>query len=98
MKCSTELLLSAAFVLTPRDHWTKGAYQISTPKGPAYCVYGALIHAQVQRQCRPADFSRAVDALRRAVGDYITYWNDEIAKHKDVLNALYRAADIAEGA
>jgi hypothetical protein len=54
MKCSTELLLSAAFVLTPRDHWTKGAYQISTPKGPAYCVYGALIHAQVQRQCRPA--------------------------------------------
>lgn len=105
MKRETEILLSAAFVLTPEKNWTRhylardqrGCFVEPTDaRAVSWCLLGAL-DAAGDRHC-PARF------LHEAIGNSehwcgalgaIAYFNNTHT-HAEVLDALYRAAEIAE--
>lgn len=97
MKPATEILLSAAFVLTPEENWTKGVYvrcDIRTG-APSWCLIGALSRAAASV---PGVYETALLALQTAAGTpYLAIWNDHPKRtHAEVLRALYQAAEIAE--
>lgn len=95
MKPSTEVLLSTAFVLTPKENWQKYGYAFSDD-GP-YCLVGALIRA-ARNYPTDAVYAEAYRVLEAIVGNNsVSGWNDAPGRtHSEVLDALYRAAEIAE--
>lgn len=108
MKPTTEILLSAAFALTPKEHWTQGAGardadgrsldQDDYPDAQCWCVEGALYAAMLE--LRPSSYSHYFDAFRafsKTVGRTAHEWNDARKRtHAEVLDALYRAAELSE--
>lgn len=102
MKPATEILLSAAFVLTPPENWTQnymarnkrgdGRYY-SAPDAVCWCVVGAMLSAR--RALDAPGYDAALDFLDMACGmNRVTFNNTHT--HAEVLDALYRAAEIAE--
>lgn len=114
MKPETEILLSTAFALTPKENWTRRKYARDDMGRPVcersmeascFCVLGALTQAVREIEGRgfaeSSAYSRATYCLRRAIRHdrpdvvLISSWNDRHT-HAEVLDALYRAAEIAE--
>ncbi len=108
MKPATEILLSAAFVLTPEENWTRMSFARDARGGPLYhpdhpsaqswCVIGAIA---VAANCRWDDVpaQAPIRLLGAAVGRggaaAVADWNNRVT-HAEVLDALYRAAEISE--
>jgi hypothetical protein len=105
VKPATEILLSAAFALTPEENWTQNAIarthdghgaDCDAPHAASWCVVGALIEAKrVVRDVDGSSYSVARRALMTACGDDYIYFNNT-RTHAEVLEALYKAAEIAE--
>ena len=103
MKPATIALLDAAFALTPREHWTQHQTALDAdtlillpyhPDAVKWCVQGALDAATVRNF---AVYEKAIEALYEAIDGDIESWNDHPKRtHKQVLDALYRAATISE--
>lgn len=97
MKPATEILLSAAFVLTPKENWCQRKYE--TPGG-RMCMATAVnktAHALGFGYC---GVMNARDYVYRVIGPLVSMvdFNDANGRtHAEVLDALYRAAEIAEG-
>lgn len=100
MKRETEILLSAAFVLTPEENWTQFAYGKTADgeevwhtdaRACRWCLDGALRLAGNEEPAVDA----ARHALWRATGHGAIAFNDNHT-HGEVLDALYLAAEIAE--
>lgn len=105
MKPATEILLSAAFALTPAENWTQGGFArtasrrwigMDLPHAACWCVEGALYQAKRTLGLTGNDSHAAWIALSNAVGTGPASFNDTHT-HAEVLDALYRAAELAEG-
>ena len=104
MKPATEILLSAAFALTPEENWTQNALartrsgdstDRSTPYAVSWCVVGAIGEAQDALGVRAwTDVGRALTAA--CGGDYVTFNNTRT--HAELVEAIYKAAEISEEA
>lgn len=112
MKPATEILLSAAFVLTPVENWTTEVFarrasgQLSLTLQDddiaCFCARGALYAAggmSHARHARPRAVITAETYLLRAAGltddDCFGSWNNTHT-HAEVLDALYKAAELSE--
>lgn len=97
MKPATEILWSAAFALTPREHWWNGTTREHI--AVVGCAYVAICTAA--EELAPKAFKErlaALDAANQAAGggvDQIIAFNDTHT-HEEVLGVLYKAAEIAE--
>lgn len=109
MKPATEVILSAAFALTPRRNWVQNHDAVDSsgtpvlynnPNACRFCMAGALMAAGYELEYRIFDRIQVRDALFAATGSAcVTDWNDDPKrKHSEVLEALYKAAEIAEAA
>ena len=106
MKPATEILLSAAFALTPEENWTQhylgrnadGCFVEPNATGAvSWCVLGALDAAGGRSEAiKP--LHEAIGAPRHEFGVMaaIAGFNNTHT-HAEVLAALYKAAEIAEG-
>lgn len=104
MKPATEILLSAAFVLTEESNWW-GRGRASKPN--QVCAYTAIMMAGDELFPGPGRYAAsdaAVAALRTVVHADVGHrsifgWNDTRKRtHTEVVDALYRAAEITESA
>jgi hypothetical protein len=96
---STEVarvLREARTLIETPDRWLQGGlYEFNFGKVARCCALGAI------NEAAQGDLSRAyrdaTEALRRAAGPDIVYWNDDPATtHADVLSAFDRAIASAE--
>jgi hypothetical protein len=98
MKPATEILLSAAFVLTPEENWW-GRGRVH--KDGQSCVYVAI--SEVRRAMYGDKdgydaLDAAIEKLRKVIAPHPMFeWNDSRKRtHAEVLDALYRAAELSE--
>lgn len=105
MKPATEILLSAAFVLTPEENWTQGAaartsrgwiVHTTHPDASCFCMVGAVRESAVALGYNLSGCSDAMAAVQRVIksgawGD----WNDRNT-HRGVLRVIYKAAKLSE--
>jgi len=112
MKPTTEILLSAAFALTPPENWNQGrlgldrdgVYVEPTSRlAVSWCALGAIDAAGGNR--KELTTIAAVSALANVIprdADEGARWAvarfNNTHAHAEVLDALYRAAEIAESA
>jgi hypothetical protein len=103
VKPATEILLSVAFALTPKENWTQHAVARTTaghladadaPHAASWCLVGALIEAN--KALGVDRYMQAHDALCDAVGGSFINFNNT-RTHKQVLRAIYKAAELSEG-
>lgn len=97
MKPATEILLSAAFVLTPEENWFGKGVNRQAGK---ICALLAIDDAAkvIDADAREAAFDAMDRAINKRVTDdrmSIIYFNDNHS-HRQVLNRLYKAAELAE--
>lgn len=105
MKPATEILLSAAFALTPKENWTQGVIardesservMLADPAACKFCAAGAIWAATDALGLRDSDALIAVEYVEKVTGTlFFGHWNDTHT-HAEVLAALYKAAEIAE--
>ena len=106
MKPATEILLSAAFVLTPKENWTKGVCardakgrEVNTdaPEARCFCVVGSFLATMDECGFGVEDYDAACDTFSRAMGSYC--WAGDLNDthtHAEVLDAIYKAAELSE--
>ncbi len=105
MKPATEILLSAAFALTPEENWTKGAlardatgdgiyYTVGT--AISWCVVGAACAAGRELKLPSEVADEALSYLDKVCGMNRVMFNNNVATHEQLLDAIYRAAELAE--
>lgn len=103
MKPATEILLSAAFVLTPPENWTQEEIARDAeglrvldedPRACRWCFIGAIRQSAFTLGHKPVPHD-IWDAIEAAGAGACGSWNDTHT-HAEVLDALYRAAEIAE--
>lgn len=101
MKAATEILLSAAFVLTPEENLARralardgsgGEVYTYSPEACRFCMSGAIIEAAIALRLQP---DGAWDALDKVGVSIAPDFNDSHT-HAEVLQALYRAAELSE--
>ncbi len=101
MKPATEILLSAAFVLTPEENWLKGSLARTgdgvdvmpeDPRAVSFCLVGAF-SAMGEK---PGKYGAREYLLRVIGGCGLLSTFNNTHTHAEVLDALYRAAEIAE--
>lgn len=109
MKPETEILLSAAFVLTPEENWCRFAYAtdedgnemtlaavtLANPRVARMCVVAAIVAAG--NDYSPGYARRAHLLFTKATGpSYSGEGFNNTHTHAEVIDALYKAAELAE--
>lgn len=107
MKPATEILLSAAFVLTPKENRTTHARartddgdEVSplNPHATCWCMFGAVQAVAAWPGYDSREVCHVMDAIAAVLGTpAIGSWHDTHT-HAEVLDALYRAAELSEAA
>ncbi len=115
MKLATEVLLSAAFALTPPEHWNQGNQgadfngryvEPTSPLAVTWCALGgisAAVDALIPHEQQRDQVRRDAESAMVKVIPY-SAWGDEASiaefnnhySHAEVLDALYRAAELSE--
>jgi hypothetical protein len=104
MNPATEILLSAAFALTPEENWTKEALGRTATGAPVWesdedavcwCLLGAFQLVRKDSGMDDTAYYDAKDYFEKACGQGLVNFNNTHT-HAEVLDALYRAAEIAE--
>lgn len=106
LKPATEILLAAAFVLTPEENWTTGTYardvkgnRVSPIIDAAcqFCAAGA-IEQSAHAMGLACFMGAAFYAFETATTDSVmaAHQFNDAHTHAEVLAALYRAAELSE--
>lgn len=97
MKSATEILLGAAFVLTPRENW------VGKDKVGGYfcevCAYTAICHcaAEIAPRSKAVALRSMLLAINQPHGCDGDIWVfNDTHTHLQVLAALYKAAELSE--
>lgn len=105
MKPATEILLSAAFALTPPENWGTGwvattdhgeIRSVHEPDAARWCVIGACMAAAVALGHGSVSTESIKSLIGKACGCRDVADFNDTHTHAEVLDALYRAAEIAE--